>query len=104
VKVGRGASRYSSGIYAKYVSFADTLQPAQARSGFWGARFTKAWNLRYELAYKKCKGENVTWSVGVPDRAALGPISERAPPVPWMWKVQGYARKCGGHQHAPPTH
>jgi len=59
---------YSSGIYAKYVS---ALTPIRSRPSqeeidrLGGGKTIRDWETRFELAYQKCQGENVTLVGGV---------------------------------------
>jgi hypothetical protein len=59
---------YSSGIYTKYVS---TLTPISSLptqddiDALGGGKTLKDWEARFELAYEKCKDENVTMVGGV---------------------------------------
>jgi hypothetical protein len=59
---------YSSGIYTKYVS---TLTPINSLptqddiDALGGGKTTKDWEARFELAYEKCRDENVTLVGGV---------------------------------------
>ena len=59
---------YSSGIYAKYVSTFTPIRSAPSQEEIdelGGSKTISAWEARFELAYKKCKGENVTLVGGV---------------------------------------
>jgi hypothetical protein len=59
---------YSSGIYAKYVSDSTPLrsEPSQEEiDSLGGAKTRGAWEARFDLAYEKCRGENVTLVGGV---------------------------------------
>ena len=59
---------YSSGIYAKYVSASTPIRsyPTQDEiDALGGDKTVSAWEARFELAYEKCKDENVTLVGGV---------------------------------------
>ncbi|TET52112.1 MAG: hypothetical protein E3J64_05730, partial [Anaerolineales bacterium] len=59
---------YSSGIYAKYVSASTPLrsEPSQDEiDALGGGKAIRDWEARFDLAYEKCKGENVTVVGGV---------------------------------------
>jgi len=70
VKVGSQELEYgySSGIYTKYVSKFTPIKsvPAQEEiDALGGGKSVKDWEKRFELAYEKCKDENVTLVGGV---------------------------------------
>jgi hypothetical protein len=59
---------YSSGIYTKYVSTFTPIRsvPSQEEiDALGGGKSTKDWENRFDLAYEKCKAENVTLVGGV---------------------------------------
>lgn len=59
---------YSSGIYAKYVSARTPVRslPSQDEiDALGGGKTIRDWEARFELAYQKCKDENVTLVGGV---------------------------------------
>jgi hypothetical protein len=59
---------YSSGIYVKYVSAFTPIRsvPTQEEiDALGGGKTTRDWEARFELAYQKCKDENVTLVGGV---------------------------------------
>jgi hypothetical protein len=59
---------YSSGIYTRYVSARTPIRsvPAQEEiDALGGGKTTRDWEARFELAYEKCKHENVTLVGGV---------------------------------------
>jgi hypothetical protein len=65
---------YSSGIYTKHVSAFTPIRsvPAQEEIDALGGGKSQAdWERRFELAYEKCKGENVTLVGGVAPTAVL---------------------------------
>lgn len=59
---------YSSGIYTKYVSHFTPIRSAPAQEeidALGGGKSQKDWDRRFELAYEKCKDQNVTLVGGV---------------------------------------
>jgi hypothetical protein len=59
---------YSSGIYTRFVSEATpirSLPTQQEIDSLGGGKTTQDWNNRFELAYQKCKEQNVTLVGGV---------------------------------------
>jgi hypothetical protein len=59
---------YSSGIYTRHVSTSTPIRsvPSQAEiDALGGGRTIRDWDARFELAYQKCKDENVTLVGGV---------------------------------------
>ena len=59
---------YSSGIYTKHVSMATPVRSVPSQDEFntlGGGKTVKDWEARFELAYEKCKGQNVTLAGGV---------------------------------------
>ncbi|NIS83495.1 MAG: hypothetical protein GTO14_25605 [Anaerolineales bacterium] len=59
---------YSSGIYAKYVAERTPLRSAPTQDeidALGGGKAISDWEARFELAYQKCKDENVTLVGGV---------------------------------------
>ncbi|MDH7475274.1 MAG: GH3 auxin-responsive promoter family protein [Anaerolineae bacterium] len=65
---------YSSGIYTKYVSAHTPIRsvPSQEEiDALGGGKTTRDWEARFELAYEKCKNENVTLVGGVAPTAIL---------------------------------
>jgi hypothetical protein len=59
---------YSSGIYTRYVSAFTPIRsvPSQEEiDALGGGKTTRDWEARFELAYEKCKDENVTLVGGV---------------------------------------
>ena len=75
---------YSSGIYTRHVSTFTPIRslPAQDEiDALGGGKTTRDWEARFELAYERCHGENVTLVGGVaPDRTALLPLRATSPP------------------------
>jgi len=77
-KVQAGAKEleygYSSGIYLKHVSAFTPIRsvPTQQEvDALGGGKSIRDWEARFELAYQKCKGENVTMVGGVAPTALL---------------------------------
>ena len=65
---------YSSGIYAKFVSTRTPIRSAPTQDeidALGGGKTRKDWDARFELAYQKCKEENVTLVGGVATTAVL---------------------------------
>ncbi len=65
---------YSSGIYTKYVSAFTPIRSAPTQEeidALGGGKTTRDWEARFELAYEKCEGENVTLVGGVAPTAIL---------------------------------
>jgi hypothetical protein len=65
---------YSSGIYTKYVSARTPIRSAPSQDeidALGGGKTERDWNARFELAYQKCKDENVTLVGGVATTAML---------------------------------
>jgi hypothetical protein len=65
---------YSSGIYTKFVSAFTPIRsvPAQEEiDALGGGKTVKDWDARFELAYQKCRDENVTLVGGVAPTATL---------------------------------
>jgi len=59
---------YSSGIYVKHVSAFTPIQSLPAQDdidALGGGKTVRDWKARFELAYRKCKDENVTLVGGV---------------------------------------
>ena len=59
---------YSSGIYVKYVSAFTPIRSVPTQDeidALGGGKTTRDWEARFELAYQKCKDENVTLVGGV---------------------------------------
>ena len=59
---------YSSGIYVKHVSAFTPIRSAPTQEeidALGGGKTIRDWEARFELAYQKCKGENVTLVGGV---------------------------------------
>ena len=65
---------YSSGIYTKYVSARTPIRSAPTQEeidALGGGKTERDWNARFELAYQKCKDEDVTLVGGVAPTAVL---------------------------------
>ncbi len=85
---------YSSGIYLKHVSAFTPIRsvPTQEEiDALGGSKSISAWEARFEMAYQKCKDENVTMVGGVSPTAILfGSYLHRAHGVypKNIWKVR----------------
>ncbi len=65
---------YSSGIYTRHVSASTPIRSAPTQDeidALGGGKTRRDWDARFELAYQKCKGENVTLVGGVAPTAIL---------------------------------
>ncbi len=65
---------YSSGIYTKYVSASTPIRSVPSQNeidALGGGKTQRDWDARFELAYEKCKGQNVTLVGGVAPTAVL---------------------------------
>jgi hypothetical protein len=65
---------YSSGIYTKYVSAMTPIRSAPTQDeidALGGGKTQSDWDARFELAFQKCKDENVTLVGGVATTAVL---------------------------------
>ena len=65
---------YSSGIYTKYVSASTPIRSVPSQDeidALGGGKTQRDWDARFELAYEKCKDENVTLVGGVAPTAVL---------------------------------
>jgi hypothetical protein len=76
VKIGQRELEYgySSGIYTKHVSTFTPIRSAPMQDeidALGGGKTTRDWEARFELAYQKCKTENVTLVGGVAPTAVL---------------------------------
>ena len=84
VKVGEREVEYgySSGIYTKFVSAFTPIRSVPAQDeidALGGGKTARDWEARFELAYRKCKDENVTLVGGVaPTATAFGRYLRRA--------------------------
>jgi len=85
---------YSSGIYTKYVSALTPIRSAPAQDeidALGGGKTIRDWEARFELAYEKCKDENVTLVGGVaPTAESFGRYLRRAHSVypKQLWQTQ----------------
>jgi hypothetical protein len=85
---------YSSGIYVKHVSQFTPIRsvPSQAEiDELGGGKTVRDWEARFELAYQKCKDQDVTMVGGVaPTALSFGKYLKRAHGVypKNIWKVQ----------------
>jgi hypothetical protein len=96
VKVGERELEYgySSGIYVKYVSASTPIRSLPAQQdidALGGGKSTSDWEARFELAYQKCKDQDVTLVGGVATTAlTFGRYLKRAHGVypKNIWKVR----------------
>ncbi len=96
VKVGEKELEYgySSGIYVKYVSTGTPIRSIPVQSdidALGGGKTIRDWEARFELAYQKCKDENVTMLGGVaPTAVQFGRYLHRAHGVypKNIWKIK----------------
>lgn len=85
---------YSSGIYTKYVSERTPVRSAPTQDeidALGGGKTQRDWDARFELAYQKCKDENVTLVGGVaPTAIRFGRYLRRTHSVypKKLWKTQ----------------
>jgi hypothetical protein len=85
---------YSSGIYVKYVSTGTPIRsiPTQIDiDALGGGKTLRDWEARFELAYQKCKNENVTMLGGVaPTAVQFGRYLRRAHKIypKDIWKIK----------------
>jgi hypothetical protein len=85
---------YSSGIYTKHVSTFTPIKSAPTQDeidALGGGKTAKDWDARFELAYQKCKEQNVTLVGGVAPTAVLfGRYLKRAHGIypKDLWKTQ----------------
>ncbi len=85
---------YSSGIYTKYVSAFTPIGSAPTQDeidALGGGKTKRDWDARFELAYEKCKDENVTLVGGVaPTALSFGRYLRRTHGVlpKNLWEVQ----------------
>jgi hypothetical protein len=96
VKVGERELEYgySSGIYVKYVSTGTPIRSIPLQSdidALGGGKTIRDWEARFELAYQKCKDENVTMLGGVaPTTVQFGRYLHRVHRVypKNIWKIR----------------
>ncbi len=85
---------YSSGIYTRHVSTRTPIRSLPTQEdidALGGGKTIRDWEARFELAYEKCKGENVTLVGGVaPTALRFGRYLKRAHGVypKDLWKTQ----------------
>jgi hypothetical protein len=85
---------YSSGIYTKHVSKSTPVTSAPTQEeidALGGGKTMRDWEARFELAYEKCKGQNVTLVGGVaPTALEFGKFLKKAHNTypKDFWKVQ----------------
>jgi hypothetical protein len=96
VKVGERELEYgySSGIYVKYVSTGTPIHSIPVQSdidALGGGKTIRDWEARFELAYQKCKDENVTMLGGVaPTAVQFGRYLHKAHKIypKDIWKIR----------------
>jgi hypothetical protein len=113
VKVGQKELEYgySSGIYVKYVSTGTPIRsiPVQGDiDALGGGKTIRDWEARFELAYQKCKDENITMLGGVAPTAVLfGRYLRRAhkiyPKDIWKIRVMTLGSVPGINTHYEPS-
>ncbi len=85
---------YSSGIYTKHVSTFTPIRSAQTQEeidALGGGKTVRDWNARFELAYQKCRDQNVTLVGGVaPTAISFAHYLRRAHGIypKDLWKTQ----------------
>jgi hypothetical protein len=102
---------YSSGIYTKYVSAFTPIRsvPAQDEIDELGGGKTKSdWDARFELAYQKCKDENVTLVGGVVTSAVrfgryLRKTHRTLPKNLWKTQIMTLGSAPGINTHHAPS-
>jgi hypothetical protein len=102
---------YSSGIYVKYVSTGTPIHSIPAQSdidALGGGKTIRDWEARFELAYQKCKDENVTMLGGVaPTALQFGRYLRRAhkiyPKDLWKIRVMTLGSVPGINTHYEPS-
>ena len=113
VKVGEKELEYgySSGIYVKHVSASTpirSLPTQQDIDALGGGKSTRDWEARFELAYQKCKDENVTLVGGVATTALLfGRYLKKThrvyPKNIWRVKIMTLGSVAGINTHYQPA-
>ena len=108
VKVGERDLEYgySSGIYTKYVSAFTPIRSVPSQDeidALGGGKSIQDWDRRFELAYEKCKNENVTLVGGVCPTALrfaryLKRVHKAYPKDLWKTQVMTLG-KCARHQY-----
>jgi hypothetical protein len=102
---------YSSGIYTKHVSTFTPIHslPTQDEiDALGGGKTTKDWEARFELAYEKCKDENVTLVGGVaPTAIRFGRYLRRAhgqyPKDLWQTQIMTLGSVAGINTNYQPA-
>ena len=102
---------YSSGIYTKYVSALTPIRsvPAQEEiDALGGGKTIRDWEARFELAYQKCKDENVTLVGGVaPTTLLFGRYLRRQhgvyPKDVWQTQIMTLGSVPGINTHYQPA-
>lgn len=102
---------YSSGIYTRYVSASTPIRSVPSQDeidGLGGGKTQRDWDARFELAYEKCKNENVTLVGGVAPTAVLfGRYLKRAhrvyPKDLWRTKIMTLGSVAGINTRYQPA-
>jgi hypothetical protein len=102
---------YSSGIYVKYVSSGTPIRSIPAQSdidALGGGKTIRDWETRFELAYQKCKNENVTMLGGVAPTAIqfgryLRRVHKKYPKDMWKIRVMTLGSVPGINTHYQPS-
>jgi hypothetical protein len=102
---------YSSGIYTKYVSASTPIRSVPTQDeidALGGGKTVRDWEARFELAYQKCKEENVTLVGGVaPTAVSFGRYLHRAhgvyPKDLWQTQIMTLGSVPGINTRYQPT-
>ncbi len=102
---------YSSGIYTKHVSAFTPIRSAPTQDeidALGGGKTVRDWETRFELAYKKCKDENVTLVGGVaPTAISFARYLRRAhgvyPKDLWRTQIMTLGSVPGINTHHQPA-
>jgi hypothetical protein len=113
VKVGEKELEYgySSGIYVKWVSTGTPIRSVPAQidiDALGGGKTIRDWEARFELAYQKCKNENVTMLGGVAPTAVqfgryLRKVHGIYPKNVWSIRVMTLGSVPGINTHYEPS-
>jgi hypothetical protein len=102
---------YSSGIYTKYVSAFTPIQSVPSQDeidALGGGKSVRDWDRRFELAYQKCKDQNVTLVGGVCPTAIrfaryLRRVHKSYPKDLWKTQVMTLGSVPGINTHYQPS-
>ncbi len=113
IKVGEREVEYgySSGIYTRYVSERTPIRSSPTQEdidALGGGKTVKDWEARFELAYQKCKDENVTLVGGVaPTATKFGRYLKRAhgayPKDLWSTQIMTLGSSPGINTYLSPA-